>query len=142
MPDRTFGCFGDALLPAGGVRSAWRAVATATGLLAVLFALGLLASVEPAHSAPHDMREGVMWTEHYSQPRHAQQARAQGSEVVRLPIRWNEVSREPPGAPGPLYDWSTYDALIERLARNRIDVVLNFFGTARWAAEVDRRGHP
>lgn len=110
-------------------------------LLAVvaLGLFGLLLIPAAVQAVPADLRAGLMWTPKYDEPRHAVSAGSSGAAVVRLTMHWNSVSRRPPEAPGPTYDWSRYDSLIARLARQDVKVMLNFFGTATWAAEADSK---
>jgi len=60
-----------------------------------------------------------------------------GVDVVRMTLRWDAVAqREPKDARDPddaAYDWTLYDAMLERLHDAGIDVLLTLWGTPEWA---------
>lgn len=111
--------------------------AAALGTLLALAATAMLL-------APPAAAQGILWGTHFNAPlesvaRAMERVDAQGSSVIRLPIRWLEI--EP--SRGAAYDWSTPDEQVLEAARREIRIVATVHGTPDWAATVDpRRDRP
>lgn len=88
--------------------------------------------------------EPPKWGVHFNPPLDSEAAAmervgAQGSTVIRLPIRWLSIEPER----GAEYDWSEFDGQVLEAARHGIEIVATVHGTPDWATSMDpRRDRP